>query len=409
MIDRLAELWDTLRTAKLRTAVTALSVAWGIFMLVILLAAGRGIQNGAEHEFRDDATNSIWVWSGSTSMPHQGHKPGRRVRMTNDDVDALRDDVDGVGWATSRFYLPGTYTVSANGVVSSFEVRATTPEHRYLEKTSMREGRWLNELDLAERRKVAVIGPAVVDRLFPSGDVVGEWMQIGGARVRVVGVFEDNGAEEEEEKISMPVSTAQMLYGGQPYVNQIMFTLPDDLDLEGSQAAVAETTAVLAERHDFSPKDKRAVRVRNAFEEFERVASLFETLQLFVWIVGVGTIVAGIVGVGNILLISVRERTREIGIKKALGATPYAVVSQILFEALVVTGISGYLGLFAGIGVVELANRWLPPLDFFREPSADFGVVVGATILLVSSGLLAGYFPARIAARVSPSVALRAE
>jgi putative ABC transport system permease protein len=141
VIDRLAELWDTLRTAKLRTAVTALSVAWGIFMLVILLAAGRGIQNGAEHEFRDDATNSIWVWSGSTSMPHQGHKPGRRVRMTNDDVDALRDDVDGVGWATSRFYLPGTYTVSANGVVSSFEVRATTPEHRYLEKTS-RDARW---------------------------------------------------------------------------------------------------------------------------------------------------------------------------------------------------------------------------------------------------------------------------
>lgn len=409
-MDRFYELWDTLRTAKLRTAVTALSVAWGIFMLVILLGAGRGIQNGAEHEFRDDATNSLWVWRGMTSLPHEGHKPGRRVRFDLDDYDAVLHDIEGVKDITGRFYLPGEYTVSYRGTVASFEVRATHPGHQQLENTSIREGRFLNELDIQERRKVAVIGPAVVDRFFREGDVVlGEWIDIKGTMVRVIGVFEDSGGEEEEQKIYIPITTAQMVYGGGQEVHQLMFTLPDVTDIEQSQQKVAETTSLFASRHDFSPKDKRAIRVRNTFEEYQRVASLFSKIRLFVWIVGIGTIVAGIVGVSNIMLISVRERTKEIGIRKAIGATPFMIVSQILFEALMVTGLSGYVGLLSGIALLELATKHLPPAPFFRNPEADFSVVLMATGILVLSGLLAGYFPARLAAKVAPSVALRAE
>jgi putative ABC transport system permease protein len=408
-MDRLTELFDTLRTAKLRTAVTALSVAWGIFMLVILLGAGRGIQNGAEHEFRDDATNSLWVWRGTTSMPWQGHKPGRRVRLDSDDIDAIQRSVEGVEHMTGRFYLPGEYTTSFNGVVASFEVRAVHPGHRYLENTSIREGRFLNPLDLSERRKVAVIGPAVVTRLFKDVNPLGEWLEIGGRMYRVVGVFEDAGGEEEEQKIYIPITTAQMVYGAEGQVNQIMFTLGGGADVESSKRAIADTTKVIASHHNFSPKDKRALRVRNTLEDFQRVAGLFAKIRTFIWIVGVGTIIAGIVGVSNIMLISVRERTKEIGIRKALGATPWTIVSQVLLESLVVTGVSGYSGLVLGLATLELAKWKLPPTDFFRDPQADLGVVVGATLLLVFSGLLAGYFPASLAAKVSPSVALRAE
>ncbi len=409
-MDRFYELYDTLRTAKVRTAVTALSVAWGIFMLVILLGAGRGIQNGAEHEFRDDATNSLWVWRGTTSIPYEGHKPGRRVRFDLDDYDAVLHELDGVEDITGRFYLPGEYTVSYRGTVASFEVRAVHPGHRQLENTTIREGRFLNDLDIAERRKVAVIGPAVVDRFFADNDtVLGEWIDIKGTMVRVIGIFEDTGGEEEEQKIYIPITTAQMVYGGGREVHQLMFTLPGVKDIERSQEKVAETTALFASRHDFAPKDKRAIRVRNTFEEYQRVAGLFSKIRLFVWIVGVGTIVAGIVGVSNIMLISVRERTKEIGIRKALGATPFVIVSQVLFEALLVTGLSGYVGLLSGVALLEVATKHLPPAPFFRNPEADFGVVVMATLILVFAGLLAGYFPARLAAKVSPSVALRAE
>jgi len=408
-LDRFYELYSTLRTAKLRTAVTALSVAWGIFMLVILLGAGAGIQNGAEHEFRDDATNSLWVFRGTTSMPFDGHKPGRRVRLTDEDYDAIPRNVDGVERISGRFYLDGQFTVSYGAAVSSFEVRACHPDHQFIENTIITGGRFINELDVKQRRKVVVIGPVAVERLFHGKDPIGEWINVKGTMYRVVGVFVDEGAEEEASKLYIPITTAQMAYGGASQIHQIMFTIGSDTGVEQSQAAVEQTKRLIARRHHFSPKDKRAIRVRNTLEDFQRVVLLFERIRVFIWIVGIGTIIAGIVGVSNIMLISVRERTKEIGIRKALGAAPWTIVSQILFEALIVTGISGYAGLVAGLGLLELARAKLPPSDYFRDPQVNLGVVGGALLLLVFSGLLAGYFPARLAARVSPVVALRAE
>jgi putative ABC transport system permease protein len=189
----------------------------------------------------------------------------------------------------------------------------------------------------------------------------------------------------------------------------LMFTLDDSTSVEESSAIAEETKRLIAGRHHFSPNDKRAVRVRNRVEDFQRVLTLFVRIRVFIWIVGVGTIIAGIVGVGNIMLISVRERTKEIGIRKALGATPWAIISQVLLESLIVTGISGYVGLIAGVGLLEVVRKNMPPAEFFRDPEVDLGVAVGALVLLVFSGLLAGYFPARLAAKVNPIVALRAE
>lgn len=408
-MDRLYELLETLRTAKLRTAVTALSVAWGIFMLVVLLGAGAGIQNGAEHEFRDDATNSLWVYRGTTSLPFEGHKIGRSIKLDDDDYAAIKDGIDGVERITGRYYIQGQFTVSYRGTVSSFDVRACHPDHQFIENTIVRSGRFLNDLDLVERRKVAVVGPVAVERLFKGSDPIGEWIDVNGTMYRVVGVFEDEGGEEEESKLYIPISTAQTAYGGASQIHQLMFTIGGGDDVEHASSVVEETKRLLAGRHHFSPKDKRAVRVRNTIEEFQRVVLLFRRIRVFIWIVGVGTIVAGIVGVSNIMLISVRERTREIGIKKALGATPWAIVSQILLESLIVTGVSGYTGLVAGVGLLELVRTKLPPSDFFRNPEVDLSVVFGALALLVFSGLLAGYFPARLAAKVNPIVALRAE
>lgn len=408
-MDRLYELLETLRAAKLRTAVTALSVAWGIFMLVILLGAGTGIERGAENGFKDDATNAIWIYRGTTSLPFEGQKIGRNVALDDEDFEALRRNVEGVEHITGRFYIQGQFTVSYEGTVSSFDVRSCHPGHLFLENTIITDGRFINELDIVQRRKVAVIGPAAVDRLFhEKRDPIGEWINVNGTMYRVVGVFRDDGGEEEEAKIYIPITTAQMAYGRPQQIHQIMFTIGDATS-ERAQAIQDQSVRLIAGKHHFSPKDKRALRVRNGVESFERVVTLFARIRFFIWIIGAGTIVAGIVGVSNIMLISVRERTKEIGIKKALGATPWTILSQIVMEALIVTGVSGYLGLLAGLGVIELVKANVPPSDFFRDPEANFTVVVTATLVLVFAGLLAGYFPARLAAKVNPIVALRAE
>ena len=408
-LDRWQEIGQVLRRRKLRTALTAFSVAWGIFMLVILLGAGAGLQHGAEYGFRDDATNSIWVYPGRTSLPHEGHAVGRPVQFTNDDHDAVQEAVRDLEYITSRFYLEGQFMVRRGERRASFDVRSCHPDHQYLENTLIVAGRFLNDLDVRERRKVAVIGPTVVAALFAGHeDPLGQWIDVRGIPYRVVGVFEDTGGEGELRKIYVPISTAQMAYNGHDRVHQIMFTL-GDADVERSRTIADEVRGLLARRHAFAVGDKAAVRLSNNLEQFERFLDLFRWIRVFTWVIGIGTILAGIVGVSNIMLISVQERTREIGVRKAVGATPAAIVGLIVQEALVITAVSGYVGMLAGIGALELAARLLPKSDFMRDPEVDLGVVLGATLVLVLSGLLAGYFPARRAARVNPVEALRAE
>ena len=406
--DRWLEILETLRTSKLRTAATALSVAWGIFMLIILLGAGRGIQNGVTKNFRDDAVNSIWVYRGQTSKAHAGYGIGRRIRFQNADFDALHEAIPEIEHSTARFYLKGEFTVRYRAEVSSYEVRACHPGHQFIENSIITAGRFLNNVDLRDRRKVAVIGPRVVDRLFGRRRPVGEWIEVSGTPYRVVGTYTDEGWEGELAKIYIPITTAQTAYGGGTQIHQMMFTV-GDASAKDARRIAEQTRRLLAARHRFALDDERAVRVRNNVESAERVFQLFASVRVFIWIVGLGTILAGIIGVSNIMLISVRERTREIGLRKALGATPRAIVNQIVLESLVITSASGYAGLVAGLGVLALVRRYVPPNDYLLNPDANLGVVVGATLVLIASGVLAGYFPARIAARINPVEALRAE
>jgi putative ABC transport system permease protein len=408
MIEGLLELWDTLSRSALRTLLTGLSVAWGVFMLVVLLGAGKGLENGATWEFRDDAQNSIWIGGGKTSIPYAGHSPGRPVLFKNQDFADLSRKVPGIEHFTGRFWLWGEFSVSYGSKRSSFNIVGVHPEHRFLEKTLMTRGRFLDDNDQAEKRKVAVIGSKVREILFGNRDAVGEYVNIRGLAYKVIGEFEDVGGENELRKIYVPISTAQLVYNQPEIIHQLIFTV-GDATVEQSQAIAEQARAVLAKNHAFSLDDRRALRVGNNLEQFTRLTGVFKWIRIFVLVVGVGTLLAGIVGIGNIMLISVAERTKEIGIRKALGATPGAIIRMVLGEALVLTGVSGYAGLVAGVGVVELVASRFPDAPFFRQPSVSLDVAAYATLLIMAAGALAGFFPAYRAARVNPIVALRDE
>jgi putative ABC transport system permease protein len=408
MIEAALELWDVLSRNALRTLLTGLSVAWGVFMLVVLLGAGKGLQNGADWEFRDDAQNSIWLGGGKTSIPYAGRSPGRAILFKNRDYDELPRKVQGVEHLTGRYWLWGEFSVSYGAKRSSFNIMGVHPEHQFLEKTVLTRGRFLDDDDQHEKRKMCVIGSKVREILFGNRDPIGQYINIRGLAYKVVGEFEDVGGENELRKIYVPISTAQLVYNQPDVIHQLIFTV-GDATVEQSQAMAEQARIMLAKNHGFSPEDRRALRMGNNLEQFTRLTGVFRWIRFFVWAVGVGTLLAGIVGIGNIMLISVAERTKEIGIRKALGATPASIIRMVLGEALALTGVSGYAGLVAGIGVVELVASKFPDAPFFRQPSVSLDVALSATALIMGAGALAGFFPAYRAARVNPMEALRSD
>ena len=401
--DTWAEILGTL------TALTATSVAWGILMWVLLLGAGNGLEGYVTHQFRDDAVNSIWVYPGVTTIPHEGLALGRNIRFTDDDLDLLKRQVPGVQHITGRYRLIGQFTVSWRDKHSAFEIRATNADHRYIEKTIMERGRFLNEIDLKERRKVAVIGQEVADFLFGDVDPLGEWLHVRRVAYGVVGVFRDEGGPGEMRKIYLPITTARTVSGGGLTVHQIMFTLDEDIGVSASETASEKARSVLADKLHFHPEDKRALRVRNNIKEFGEIVEVLDLVRLFVLLVGFGTITAGVVGVGNIMLVSVAERSQEFGLRKALGATPGDIVGTVLSEAVMLTSLSGYAGLVLGIALLEAAERLSGPDGYLHNPQVDLTVAFGAVALLVICGALAGLWPAWRAAKVQPVVALRDE
>jgi putative ABC transport system permease protein len=406
-MDTWHEVFEVLRRNKLRASLTASSVAWGIFLLVLLIAAGNGLRHGVEWEFRDDATNSVSLRRGKTSLPYQGHAPGRTVYFQNADLEALRAEVPGVEHITGRFFVWGVTLISRGNRSAGFDVRGCNPDHQFLEQTIIVAGRYLNELDVSERRKVAVIGTAVKNTLFDEGeDALGQMINVRGVNYQVVGLFDDVGGEGEVRRVYIPLSTAQALYKGGDTMHQIWFTT-GAASVAQSEAMVARSRQLLADRHHFDPNDRRAVQAGNNLLRFRQLMDVFDWVRAFVWVVGIGTLFAGMVGVSNIMIISVQERTLEIGIRKAIGAPPSSIVGMILLEALVLTSFAGYLGLIAGVGLVEAFRRYLPENEYLRDPTVDVRVAVVATLVLVVAGALAGLLPALAAARVRPVVAMR--
>ena len=407
-VDRFQEIYSTIQKNKLRTVLTGFSVAWGIFMLILLLGSGTGIENGVKNEFRNVATNSIWVHPGQTSKPFKGLQPGRQIEFTNTDYDEIKNNLVGVEHITARYYLWNTNLISYQKEYGAFNIIAFHPDHKFLENTLLKEGRLINELDVSRARKVATIGTLVKEQLFKDKPAVGKFININGVPFKVVGIHFDEGREMHLRLIYLPVSTAQKVFGGGNKIHAYMFTVGNASVDQGRTMEKAVRTK-MALRHNFSPDDPKALRVFNTVERFQKFINLFSGIRIFIWIIGIGTIIAGIVGISNIMLISVKERTREIGIRKALGATPGSIVNLILSESVLITAVSGYIGLVAGVAVIELASAYLPEIDLFQHPEVDFRVAVGALVLLVISGMIAGFVPARRAASILPVEALRDE
>ena len=407
-LDKWEEILSSIGKNKLRTFLTAFSVFWGIFMLIILLGAGNGLENGLKNEFSNDAINTIWVYSGMTSMAHNGMKPGRHIQFTNTDIEEIKRTVPGVVHISTQTNIYGQTQVNYKNEQGSFEIRASYPGHRHIEKLEILEGRFINEADIMAFRKVTILSISVKNALFKEEDAIGKYIRINNIPVKVVGVFDDSGGEKGRQQIYLPVTTAQKVFSMQNRIDNFMMTI-NTTSLEESNAITEKIRAKVAERHNFSIEDQNAVFISNKIKELKKFTNIFDGVNIFIWIIGIGTIIAGIVGVSNIMTIVVKERTKEIGIRKALGATPFSVVSLIVQEAIIITSVAGYFGLVAGVGLLEAVAKNIPPTQFFDRPEVDIMIAVYATILLVVAGTLAGIFPAMKAAQIKPVVALRDE
>jgi putative ABC transport system permease protein len=412
MLDGVQEILFTLRQNKLRTLLTAFGVFWGIFMLILLLGFGRGMQNGVLEDFGSDVLDSIAVWSGDTSVAYHGRGPGRHIQLDQGDVQAVARRVSGIRLIAGGMGL-GNGTVTFADKHSNSDLQGIPDEFfRLKEDVPFNLGRRINPLDLDEVRKIVVIGTSVAERLFAAGeDPVGQNVRVKDVVMKVVGVFHDKGNRgRASESVYMPLSTARKIYGGRARIDSVLLRPVAGVDGFALEQRVVE---LLKRRHDVSPDDRRGVNSFNMAMPMRRVAGLFVGMNVFIWFVGLGTLAAGIVGISNIMIITVKEQTREIGIRKALGATPFAIVSTLLLESTLVTSIAGYLGLVIGVGLLELVAFALrksgAQMPYFMNPAVDFRTALAALVLLVGAGVLAGLMPALHAAKITPIEAMRAE
>ncbi len=409
-IDKWQEIYNTIRKNPLRTILTGFSVLWGIAMLIVLLGMGNGLANGYVHEFRDNALNTVWFRSGQTSIAHDGLQPGRFIQFRNEDYDDIVREFPEIEKISARFNRWGNNQMVYKNEYGAFNLKGVNSDHREIERTIITKGRYLNELDEAESRKVAVIGKIVKETLFKEEDAIGKYFKINGIPFKVVGEFYDEGGDNEMSIVNIPVSTAQKVFNGRDYISEIVFNYGTADDIEKSERLIKQIEILLANKHNFSLQDPRAMHVRNNNVEFAKIMTVLWAIKMFVWVIGVFTIIAGIVGISNIMLIVVKERTKEIGIRKALGATPWSVISLILQESVVITAFFGYIGLVLGVWVLQLISKMVAGSDgILKNPEVDLKVAIYATIILIIAGAIAGFFPARKAAKIKPVVALQEE
>lgn len=412
-LDKWQEILLSLRHNKLRTAMTALGVFWGIFMLVLMLGCGNGLRAGVERNLIGFATNSVYVWGQRTAKPFEGRKVGRSIRFTTQDSDALRR-VPGVDRLAPRTRLGRDGATVTRGTRSGvFQVSGDYPDLPAIEGFDVHEGRFINPIDIDALRKVVVLGQEARRILFDDAeDPIGQTISVRGISLRVIGVLVsgrpgDNG-DRENSAIYLPFTTFQRCFNGGNSVGWFALTAEPFFD-----AALLETDVrrTLASRHGIAPDDLAALGSLNAAVQFQHVENLFTGVTWFIWLVGIATLAAGVLGVSNIMLISVKERTKEIGVRKALGATPWSVVAMVLQEAAALTSLSGYAGLVSGVLTLELIARSVPSRGSspFGAPSVDIQAALIATFVLIIAGILSGVPPAHHAAKIRPVVALRSE
>lgn len=411
-IERWQEIFEAIAKNKLRTFLTGLSVASGIFILVILLGVGKGLQNGIEKQFERDAAGIIEVWSGATTKAYKGMNPGRNIQFRNSDYDI---SVQKFG---EQFDKNGaTYNAWGASVVygkesGNYQYRGVNADYGAIENATIVKGRFINANDLINNEKVAVIGQKINLDLFKGKNPIGEKISVKNINFKVVGVYTDPGGEREEGRVFIPLSTAQRVYGIGDKISNMFYTLKKKNSYEEAVAEAKkfsnELESVLKNKNSVNPEDKSAIGIFNSVVEAKKFYDLNLYIRLFFWWVGICTIIAGVVGVSNIMMIIVKERTKEIGIRKALGASPVSIIIMILHESIFITMISGFLGLLTGLSLLELIGPHAES-EYFRNPQVDFTVAISTLIVLVIAGALAGFIPAYRAAKIKPIVALRDE
>jgi putative ABC transport system permease protein len=412
-IERWQEIFEAIAKNKMRTFLTGISVASGIFILVILLGAGKGLENGIAKQFQNDADGVIWIWAGTTAKEYKGLNPGRQIQLHNSDFQLSTQKFDKqIDKKSSKFNIwNGTLVYGKE--TGSYDCQGVSPDHQAIEKVSIIEGRFVNSNDLADNAKVAVIGQKIKKDLFKDKNPIGEQISINNVKFKVVGFFSDPGGEREEARVYFPISTMQHVFGGGgDKLSDISFTLNKKDTYEEALAESLKFTSgvsqMLKSKNGIAPDDLSGIGINSTLENVKQFYDLNMYIRLFFWWVGICTIIAGVVGVSNIMLIIVKERTKEIGIRKALGASPISIIGMILHESIFITTIAGFIGLLSSLLLLELVGPQIKS-DYFLNPEVDFRVALTTLVLLIFSGALAGFFPAYRAAKIKPIVALRDE
>lgn len=413
--EKWQEIFHTLKENKLRTTLTAFGVFWGVFMLVIQLGAGKGLENAVFSNLGDFARNSMFIWSQPTTMPFKGFTRNRYYHFNYEDkillknaipeIDVIAPTVNGGGYRSSNL-------VVYNNQKGEYNIYGKTPEENFIDPVDIAFGRYLNQIDIEKKRKVVLIGYRVYEELFKKGeDPIDKYIRVNGIYFQVIGVYKSRHSggwgDQQNTQVFMPFSTTLQVYNYANRVDNFSIVVNDKYEVKPIEDKVM---AVLAKQHKIHPDDKGAFGYNNVGEEFRKFNNLFLGIRGLIWIVGIGTLLAGIIGVSNIMLIIIRERTVEFGIKRAIGATPRKIISQVISESLFLTTLSGLTGLMFGVFLIEMVNKSLPAdAEMFRNPSVDFKLAITALVIIIISGLLAGLIPSRRAVSIKPIDAIRSE
>ncbi|GHT32247.1 ABC transporter ATP-binding protein [Bacteroidia bacterium] len=405
------EISITITKNKSRSILTAFGVFWGMFMLVVMVGAGGALENGIMGETEGMATNSCFFWANRTSVPYKGFRKDRQWNLKMEDYLAVKQQVKNIEYVSPRVSKWDVNVVRGDKT-GTYAVAGYLPEYNNIMAVRIIQGRYINEIDVLEKRKVCVIGKRIYEEMFGKGkNVIGQLIQVNGIYFQIIGVGERISesyiGSNPDETVIAPLPTVQQIFNMGNVIYNIAVTAKPDVEVAVVQQAV---TDIITKRNNISPDDTSAVGCFNLSEMFKVWQALFIGVAALVWIVGLGTLIAGGIGISNIMLVTVRERTKEIGIRRALGATPRNIIIQIMSESIVLTAMAGIAGLMFGVGVLQLVSTALSQSDgFFKNPQISFGVSIGALVILLVIGTVAGYMPARRAMRIKPIEAIREE
>jgi len=405
--DNWKEIFETIQKNKLRTFLSGFTVALGILIFVVLYGFGNGLINTFDEFFKDDATNTFFLFPGRTSIPYKGYKSNRRIEFDNSDLaDLEKNFAMFIEYVSPRVDRGGL--VKYKNESNNYTTRGVSESYQFAEKTIIMKGRYLNREDIANKTKYAVIGRLVEKDLFSQEESIGKYIDIAGSAFKVIGVFQDDAGDNEERRIYIPYTTRQLIEKNTDKINQIVIGFKPEIGYSGAMAFQRSLDKFMRSKKFISPEDQNGLFIRNVADQLKQNQQFAGILQLIVSIVAFGTIIAGIIGISNIMVFVVKERTKELGIRKALGATPKSVISTILLESVFITTISGFVGMLLGVALLSSLGEKLADY-FITNPFINTGTAIFATVALIIFGAFAGYIPARRAARIKPIVALRDE